>query len=97
MVAGKSPRRAGRTLSEEEAHLWAEVMRDTHVLDPAVRRRSAPDAAAVPPRPAPPDIETATQSVPAAPAQARSGPVAASRITPAVPTPGSGTDRRTQV
>ena len=97
MVAGKSPPRAGRTLSAEEAHLWAEVMRDTQVHDPAVRRRSAPDAAAVPSPPAAPDIETARQSAPVAPAKARTVPVVASRITPAVPTPGTGTDRRTQV
>ena len=40
-MAPKPPRAPNRSLTEDEAALWADVMRDTEALDPAARRRSA--------------------------------------------------------
>jgi DNA-nicking Smr family endonuclease len=88
-MAPKPPRAPNRSLTEDEAALWADVMRDTEALDPAARRRSA-DA------PVPPVV------VPAADAAAPREPTkpdapAPRRNAPTPPAPGTGTDRRTQV
>ncbi len=92
MAAGTPPRRPGRPLSDEEASLCAEVMRDARVLDPVVRRRSAQAPPVpenrVPSEPAKEDSAPRPSAPPVAPRR---------RDTTAVPAPGGGTDRRTQV
>ncbi|MEK9947196.1 MAG: Smr/MutS family protein [Alphaproteobacteria bacterium] len=95
-MARKPPPPPNGSLSDEDADLWAEVMRDARALDPAARRRAAdvvrPTAAPEPEAtvPAtPPDAKPRnTKSTPAPPAP---------RGRPAPPSPGVGTDRRTQV
>lgn len=88
-MAPKPPRPPDRSLTDDEAALWADVMRDAQALDPAARRRSAD--APVPPAVTPPPDDAVPRETtkPNAPAPRRSATTA--------PTPGTGTDRRTQV
>lgn len=93
-MAGRKPRPGGRPLTEEELELWAAVTRDTRVLDPASRRRTALEENAGPPKGAAPPAAPAgahREEVPA-PLAKTAPPVR----TPQPPTQGGGTDRRTQ-
>jgi DNA-nicking Smr family endonuclease len=83
------PPRPTPPLSDDDAALWAEVMRDARALDPAARRRSADQPTM--PKSAPPPTESASSRP--SPKTAPPPPV---RNTPAPPTPGTGTDGRTQ-
>lgn len=90
-MAPKPPRPTGPPLSDDDANLWAEVMRDARALDPAARRRSAdgvPPAALAKETPAPDAASPPSAKQPQSPP---------SRTRAAPPTPGVGTDRRTQV
>jgi DNA-nicking Smr family endonuclease len=89
-MAPKPPGRPDRTLSDDEAALWAEVMRDAQALNPAARRRSA-DAAPVPEAVRPPDDPAPREATKPNMLQPAPG-----RGTTSPPTPGTGTDRRTQ-
>jgi DNA-nicking Smr family endonuclease len=87
----KPPGRPDRALTDDEAALWADVMRDTQALDPAARRRSAeaapvPEAVRPPDDPAPREM-TKPNTPPPPPGRGATPP----------PTGGTGTDRRTQV
>ena len=86
----KPPGRPDRALTDDEAALWADVMRDTQALDPAARRRSA-EAAPVPeavrPSDDPAPREMTKPNTPPPPGRGATPP----------PTGGTGTDRRTQV
>jgi DNA-nicking Smr family endonuclease len=90
-MAGRKPRPDGRQLTDEELELWAAVTRDTRVLDPATRRRTAIDENAA---------RSESAATPAAPADGRreAPPVKAvpAARTPQPPIQGGGTDRRTQ-
>ncbi|MEQ8246842.1 MAG: Smr/MutS family protein [Alphaproteobacteria bacterium] len=92
MATGRPPRRPGRPLSDEEASLWAAVMRDTRVHDPVIRRRGVHRA--------PPERDDSAEAISAkdsTPPASPSPPAPALRNTAAVPVLGGGTDRRTQV
>jgi len=92
-MAPKPPRQPNRSLTDDEAALWADVMRDAQVLDPAARRRSA-DAPVLPAVTSPPDDAVPRETTePKAPEPVAPAP----RRNTAAPTPGTGTDRRTQV
>lgn len=93
-MAPKPPRPPDRSLTEDEAALWADVMRDAQVLDPAARRRSAD--APVPPTVASRPDDTVPRKPSEPNAVERNAP-ASRRPVPAAPSPGTGTDRRTQV
>jgi len=93
-VAGRKKPESDRGLTPEERDLWAAVTKDARALDPAARRRSviedaAPEAAE---RPAVPKKADAAK-----PIQTQSQITPPSRVAPATPTQGSGTDRRTQL
>ena len=90
-MAPKPRGRPDRALTDDEAALWADVMRDAQALDPAARRRSA-DAAPVPEAVRPPDDPAPREVTKPNPPQQGPG-----RGTTPPPTPGTGTDRRTQV
>jgi DNA-nicking Smr family endonuclease len=90
-MAPKPPGRLDRALTDDEAALWADVMRDAQVLDPAARRRSA-DAAPVPEAVRPPDDPAPREA-----SKPNMPPPARGRAKTPPPTPGTGTDRRTQV
>jgi DNA-nicking Smr family endonuclease len=93
-MASKPPRQPDRPLTDDEAALWADVMRDAQAHDPAARRRSA-DAPVLPAVTPPPDDAVPRETTePNAPEAIAPAP---RRSTAAPPTPGSGTDRRTQV
>ena len=87
----KQPGGPDRALTDEEAALWAEVMRDAQVLDPAVRRRGAG---------APPVPEAARPQDERAPRETtkhNTRQPAPYRGTVPPPAPSTGTDRRTQI
>lgn len=90
-MAPNPPGRPLRALTDDEAALWAEVMRDAQVLDPAARRRSA-EAAPVPEAVRPPDDRAPRETTKPNTPQPAPG-----RGTILPPIPGTGTDRRTQV
>ena len=90
-MAPKPPGRPDRALTDDEAALWAEVMRDAQVLDPAARRRNA-DATLVPEAVKPPDDPAPREATKTNTPQPAPG-----RGTTLPPIPGTGTDRRTQV
>jgi len=91
-MARKPPSPPHGVLSDADADLWAEVMRDARALDPATRRRAADVVrpSTSPEKSPPVEARGATPTAPQTP----SGPPARGRPTP--PTPGVGTDRRTQ-
>lgn len=90
-MAPKQPGGPHRALTDEEAALWAEVMRDAQVLDPATRRRGANAA------PVPEAVRPQDERVPRETTKNNTGQTAPYRGTAPPPAPGAGTDRRTQI